>query len=231
MQFNTYFYLYTILLSIIFYIVSNLSQRFAIAIIILIMIYYYTFINQNQSVTYEDKTPDIIETHKDIMDNQIQERTTTVDRLYTLHKIPKSLKFLNKNSKLVKILENISFIRTFDKTRYSDILLSANLMMKIYIYILSTRYDSVYHITSFVDTRDNTIELLYSLIIIVPQNTRHIYGLNPYEEIHKTIDEFTTYSREMLTILEKFSKIHQKEIYIPETKYKPYNAVKEISFP
>lgn len=233
MQFGEYFYLYIILLSILFYIVSNLSERFAIATIILILVLYFVYHNQNQFGKFVDveQTPTNIKNGTDSLDKEIKDRTTTVDKLYTLHKIPKSLKYLKENSKLVEILTNIHFIRTFDKTRYSDVLLSANLMMKIYIYILSSRYDSVYHITSFVDARDNTIELLYSVIIIVPQNMRHIYGFNPYEEIHKTIDEFTTYSREMLTILEKFIKIHEKEIYIPETKYKPYNSVKQISFP
>jgi hypothetical protein len=34
-----------------------------------------------------------------------------------------------------------------------------------------------------------------------------------------------------LEILEKFATIKQKNHYIPETKYKPYNSVKDTMFP
>lgn len=165
------------------------------------------------------------------VDNDIENRSDVIDKTFYNRKFPTKLKYLKESPELMEIADNIRFIRKFSKSRYGDILLNMNSLMKIYIYILSNRYNVVQYIPLFIDIRDNILEILHSLIIIIPETLRHSYGFNPYDEIHKSIDMFTVVSREMLTKLEKYGSIHEKETYIQDNKYKPYNSVNNIFFP
>lgn len=228
MQNIGFVYTSILLLSFLFFIFSQLTLQFSISIIIIILLSYYIGRYYQNQIEKQDETNQ--ELSKTI-DKDIGDRKETFTKFVSLGVVPKELKFLKKNEQLIKILTNINFVKKFDKTRYSDILLNANQLMKIYIYTLSQRYTSINGLTMFVDIRDNIIELLYSVVMIVPQNVKHSYGFEPYEEIDKTIEDFIGTSRKMLEILEKFSTIKQKELYIPDTKYKPYNSVKDTMFP
>jgi hypothetical protein len=223
-------FIYTsiLLLSVIFFIFSRSSVPFLIAAVIVILLSYYVLqFYRNKIKTDELEQKDFLSK----VDKDITERNEISNKIVSLSVAPKSLKFVKRNDKLIGILTNLNFIKKFDKTRYSDILINSNELMKIYIYVLSGRYERISGITLFVDTRDLIIELLYSIIMIVPENMKHSYGFSPYEEIETSISDFIETSREMLEVLEKYCTIEQKEVYIPDTKYKPYNSVKDIPFP
>lgn len=228
MQNIGFVYTSILLLSFLFFIFSQLTLQFSISIIIIILLSYYIGTYYQNQIEKQDETNQEL---SKAIDKDIGDRKETFTKFVSLGVVPKELKFLKKNEQLIKILTNINFVKKFDKTRYSDILLNANQLMKIYIYTLSQRYTSINGLTMFVDIRDNIIELLYSVVMIVPQNVKHSYGFEPYEEIDKTIEDFIGTSRKMLEILEKFSTIKQKELYIPDNKYKPYNSVKDTMFP
>ena len=66
------------------------------------------------------------------------------------------------------ILFNIRFIKKFDKTRYSNMIIYMDKLMKIYIYILADRYDINIYLPIFTDTKNSIIEIFYSLIFVVP---------------------------------------------------------------
>ena len=228
MQNIGFIYASILLLSFLFFIFSRLTLQFLISIVIIILLSYYFGIYYRKQIDDNNRANQELSL---IIDQDIGDRQETANTVIGLSKVPKQLKFLKKSDKLVKILTNISFVKKFDKTRYSDILLNTDQLMKVYIYVLTERYERINGLTLFVDIRDNVIELLYSIIMVVPQNVKHSYGFEPYKEIDKSIDDFVVTTREMLEILEKYSTIKQKEVYIPDTKYKPYNSVKDVAFP
>lgn len=221
-------YIAVILLAIAYYVFSNISSINQIATIIVILLsFVYFYYLYNLSLLKETGQENInIKHNKDIED-----RNEVSGDLFMLYKFPKKMKFLKLNEDFVKVVENIRFIRKFSKSRYSDILLNMNLLMKIYIYILSDRYEPDVFIPQYIDTRDNILDLLYSLIIIVPSELKHTYNVDPHLEIQRSIDDFVIKSREMLNIIEKFSKIQKKKEYIPDTVVKPYNEIKPYNFP
>ena len=228
MQNIEFIYISILLLSVIFFIFSRSSLPFLIAAVIVILLSYYVLQFYRNKIKRDE-----IE-QKDFssrIDKDITDRKEISNKTVSLSVVPKSLKFVKKSDKLIEILTNLNFIKKFDKTRYSDILINTNELMKIYIYVLSDRYERINGLTSFVDMRDQIIELLYSIIMIVPENMKHSYGFKPYDEIEKSINDFIETSREMLEVLEKYCTIKQNEVYIPDTKYKPYNSIKDIPFP
>ncbi len=221
-------YILIILLALLFSFLSATKSNYLIVIIIIILLSYglYTYIQQLSE--FKDKS---LQYKNNTLDNDIKERLETNEKIFFIDIFPKQVKYLKKNDELIKIVTNLRFTIKFNKTRYSDIIINMNKLMKIYIYILSNRYDPVQYIPIFVDIRENIIEILYSLIIVIPNKLRHTYGVDTYKEINNSIQDFTIYSRKMLEIIENYAKIHKGINYIPDTYYKTYNFVKDISFP
>lgn len=222
------FYIILIVLSVLFLFISKIPNHYLTVIIIIMMLSYVAYIYMYNVSQKKENSEDY---KQNTLDKDISHRDESNESTFFIRKFPKNLKYLKHNDKLIEIITNIRFVKKFSKTRYSDILLNLNSLMKIYIYVLSGRYNAVDYIHLFVDIRDNIIELMNSLIIVVPKTMKHVYGLNAYDEIYKSIDGFVLESRNMLIILERYATIHLGELFIPDNKYKPYNALTQTSFP
>jgi len=220
-------YIYILFLALFVFILSKINQNYLTIIIISILITFYAYLYFKQLI--EDKTNNL-KYKENKLEDDIKERLETNEKIFYIDVFPKNVKYLKKNNELIDIITNLRFIIKFNKTIYSDIILNMNKLMKIYIYILSNRYDIVQYIPIFIDIRDNIIELLYSLFIIIPDKMKHTYGVNTYNEIYNSTYGFIIYSRKMLEILENYGKINNKIVYIPDTKYKPYNSLSDSYF-
>ena len=223
----TEIYISVILLSVLFLLLHRLKGNSLLAVIIILIIgysvYYYLYeISQKKEIS--------ISNLKNTINEDIQGRTEISEDIFYNRTFPKSLKYLKESDELMAIATNVRFVKKFNKSVYADLLNNMNSFMKIYIYILSERY-SANQVQLFIDYRDNILELMYSFIILVPEYLKHTYGFNAYEEIHKSIDDFTIHSRKMMEVLDNFCKIHLNDVYIPIEKYKPYNSVKSSYIP
>jgi len=221
------FYLAIISISILFALLYRVEKKTIIIIIVILLVSYTIYYYLYQLSDIREKS---ISNVKNTINEDIKGRKEVHEDLFYTRSFPTNLKYLKENPKLMSIVTNIRFVKKFSKSRYSDILLNMNSLMKVYIYILSDRY-SFRQIDLFMDLRDNIIELMHSLILIVPEYLKHTYGFNAYDEIDKSINEFSILSREMMEVLKKYSKINLNEIYVPDDKYKPYNAIQNSSFP
>jgi hypothetical protein len=154
----------------------------------------------------------------------------TTDNFY-IKKNNKNVKFLIKNKEFMDILFNIRFIKKFDKTRYSNMIINMDKIMKIYIYILADRYDTNTYLPIFTDIKNNVIEIFYSLIFVVPNQFKHIYGFDPQTEIDKSLTDFRNKIKDMLTVITNYAKIGKQIVYINNNKYMPYEKNKEHVLP
>jgi hypothetical protein len=103
--------------------------------------------------------------------------------------------------------------------------------MKIYIYILSDRYDAYVYIPIFNDIKNDILEILYSLVFVVPERFKHIYGFNPTEEIEKSLGDFKIKVANMLIVLNNYGKLGKDKKYLDIHKYSPYEKNKELYLP
>jgi hypothetical protein len=221
-------YIIIILLAFAYFALTNfkIAHLLAIIIIIIIAIFIYYYLdnlsnNKDINVDYKENT----------LDNDIKDRDKIFNENYYLYKFPKKIKYLKEDDMLVDIITNIRFTILFNKSRYTDIILNMEKLMKIYIYILADRYDANTYIPIFIDIRNNIIEMLYSMFLLVPNSMKYTYNLNPHQELYKSIDDFILYSRELLETIEKYAVIHKKKVYIPDTKYRTYNSTSVNTFP
>lgn len=218
-------YIFAVVLAFLYFAFTNLSltQLTSIIIVLLLSVGIYMYVSnlsydRDNSLKYVENT----------LENDIKDRNEVNEKNFYIDKFPKKLKFLKQNEALIKIITNLRFTIKFSKSRYSDIILNMNKLIKIYIYILSDRYDVVQYIPMFTDIKDNIVELLYSLFMIVPSGMKHTYGLDPHKEIYRSIEDFIEYSDSMLNIIEKYAIIHKNEVYIPDNKYKAYNSIRSF---
>jgi hypothetical protein len=224
---NRYSYI-IIILAIIYYILSKNKSSILLSIIIIIIAFYYVnnYIKENDIKYKTDivkKEETIIEEVKDIVE-------LSTDNFY-INKNNKNVKYLIKNKEFMNILFNIRFIKKFDKTRYSNMIIYMDKLMKIYIYILADRYDINTYLPIFTDIKNSIIEIFYSLIFVVPNKFKHIYGFDPQIEIDKSLSEFRTKIKDMLTVITNYAKIGKQKVYINNDKYIPYEKNKEHYLP
>ncbi len=222
------YYTATILLALIFFIISKYNTSVLLSIMIIIIIYYYIDSNIKKNLgernSAEIKIIDKID--KDIDD--IKEMNTNN---FYININSGNIKFLVKNKEFLDIIKNLRFIKKFDKTRYNNLIILMNKLMKIYIYILADRYDSYVYIPILNDIKNDIFEILYSLVFVVPERFKHIYGFNPTEEIEKSLNDFRIKVANMLIVLDNYGKLGKDKKYLDIHKYSPYEKNKELYLP
>lgn len=222
------YYYVIILFAVLYYILSKRNSPVLLSIIILIIIFYYynTYRKENETQFKADsskKEDRIREEVKDVVE-------LSTDNFY-IHKNSKDIKYLVKNKEFMDILFNIRFIKRFDKTRYSNMIVNLDKLMKIYIYILADRYDVNTYLPIFNDIKGTVLEIFYSLIFVVPNQFKHIYGFDPQIEIDKSLSDFRNKTKQMLTVITNYARIGKKKVYVNNDKYMPYEKNKELVLP
>lgn len=214
------YYIAIIILAVIFFLISNKNISILVSIIIIIIIGYFYF---NKIYDY-DKT---IETNFNnkiaLLKNDIKERENFNDDNYYLNKFPIVIKYLRYDKYLIDLLLNIRFIKVFDDGKYTSIVGSFEKLMKLYIFMMGDRYDINIYFTTFLSLRTTIIKELYSIYIIIPNKFIYIYKINPFEEIKKSIYDFTKYTRKMIITIQKYGFKEKGIKYLEDTKYKAYN--------
>ena len=222
------YYAAILFLALIFFIISKYNSYVLISLIIIIIFYYNIYNNIKQAnATKKNREEDIV----DNIDKGIDTIKELNTNNFNININTGNIKFLKKNKEFLDIIHNLRFVKKFDKTRYNNLIIYMNKLMKIYIYILSDRYDIYIYIPIFNDIVNDILEILYSFVFVVPDRFKHIYGFNPSEEIDKSIVDFRTKLEKMLIVLNNYGKIEKKKIYIDIYKYNPYEKNKELYLP
>jgi hypothetical protein len=213
------YYVALMILAIIFFLISKQNLSILLAIIIIIIISYFYF---NEIKHFDDNNKlnekNIITT----INNDIKDRQYLSDENYFLKKFPNEIKYLQKDKELFSIIINIRFIKRYDKSKYSNIVLYIDKFYKIYMFILADRYDIKKYFNTFLILRNTIIKELYSIYIILPMKMKYYYGFDSFNEIKKSITKFIDYSRIMITVLEKYGYQEKKVFYLNDSIIKPY---------
>jgi hypothetical protein len=214
------YYIALLLLAIIFYLISTKNINILVSIIIIIIIAYFYFnkINEYNNINKSNKLNIIKNLNSDIKD-----RKYISNDIYYLKKTPNKLLYFHNDETLLKIILNIRFTKKYDFEKYTNLINYFEKFYKIYMFILSDRYDIKRYFDIFISLRNSIIKELYSIYIILPKKMKNNFGFNSFEELDKSIKEFIIYSRKLITILERFGYYEKKVYYLQDTKVKPYD--------
>jgi len=215
-------------LAIIYYMLNKNKSSILLSIIIIIIVFYYINNNIKENDVKNTKIRNIKE---ETIKNEVKDIVEVNSNNFYINKNDKNAKFLIKNTEFMDILFNIRFIKRFDKTRYSNMIINMDKLMKIYIYILADRYDINVYLPLFNDIKNNIIEIFYSLIFVVPNKFKHIYGFDPQVEIDNSLDKFRKKVKDMIIVITNYAKIGKEKVYINNDKYVPYEKNKEHYLP
>lgn len=222
------YYIAAIILSLIYFIISrqNLSILISIIIIIIISYFYINKINNYDNDNKKNQKNQILELNKDIQYRQYISDSNN----YYLKKFPNEIKYLIKDKTLLDIILNIRYIKRYDLEKYTNILFHIDKLYKIYMFILSGRYDINKYFDIFVDLRNTIIQEMYAIYVILPVEMKYYYGFNSFDELKKSIEIFMKYSRNMIKILERYGYQEKEVYYLKDMKYKPYenNNLNEV---
>jgi len=224
---NNYYYS-LILISVIFYIISKYNTSVLISIIIVIGIFFYIDNNIKKNIS-EKNNDEIIKNEG--LESVVKDVSDVNTDNYYIGNNNKNVKYLIKNKEFVSILYNIRFIKKYDNARYTKLIIYMNKLMKIYIYILSDRYTLNTYLPIFTDTKNDIIEIFYSLIFVIPERFNHIYGFNPHEEIDKSLSDFRVKIKYMLSVMINYGSVSKNNIHINMEKYRPFEKNKESYLP
>jgi len=213
------YYFAILILSLIFFFISNKNISILISIIIIIIIGYYYFTkiddyNHNIQTNFNNKI--------NVLNNDLKNKAPVFDNNFYLKKFPEGIRYLKNDKIFIDLIMDLRFIKVFDEGKYSKILLLLEDFMKIYIFMLGDRYDIKNYFTTFLDLRISIIKELYGTYVICPVKVRNIYGINTFEIIKKSIEDFMKHSRMMILIIEKYAFEKKGLYYLQDTKYKPF---------
>lgn len=216
-------------MALIFFIMAKQNAQILLSVIIVSFIYISIDNNIKNNISEKNDKKNKIE---ESLTNDIKNiEQINVENLYTFYNKNKNVRFLVDNKKFINIIYNIRFIKKFDKTRYNKIIINMNKMIKIYIYILSGRYEINTYLPIFYDIKDTILEIFYSLIFVIPQRFKHIYGFVPHDEIEKSLNDFIDKYNKMLSIIINYGNVEKKYAHINYEKYKPFEKNKEAYLP
>ena len=211
------YYSAIIFLALIFFIISKNNTSVLLSIIIIIIIYYYLDYNIKTNINEKNNTESKI---IDKIENDIDSIKELNTNNFYINVNSGNIKFLVKNNEFIDIIKNLRFIKKFDKTRYNNLIILMNKLMKIYVYI-----------PIFNDIKNDIFEILYSLVFVVPEKFKKIYGFNPRNEIDKSLNAFRIKVANMLKILNNYGKLRKDKKYLDIHKYSPYEKNKELYLP
>lgn len=206
---------FTTLFALVFFQIqqANIQTLLSILLVTLwaMIAWYYT---QNKTTIKTKTDTSLLDKENDI---RLEVPEMPSKNYYVKSAPKKGLTYLKNNETLLNIAKNVIFVKTFDAQKYQEMLVYMNAYQKVYMYILAERYLSKSYVPTFLDLRENILEIMYQFYIVVPKNFKHIYGVTPYKEIATSIENFLKLSRTMIEVLENFCRLELKEHYFPPT--------------
>lgn len=197
-----------IFISIIISILIRKNINILVLIIILILL-YQLYLNSNKDTDRKNET-DII-----------NEGNATNN--YRIRNLKEKLKYLENDKELIDIIENINFVKKYDNPRYIELKNIMNKFKKTYVYIMSDRWELNHFITTLKELRNDILENMYSMFLIIPKKQKNVFGFDTFNELNKSIDKFIKYSDEKFSILNKYGYIVKQMPYVNETNMFSYN--------
>lgn len=166
---------------------------------------------------------------KQKLQESVEGRKEIVTPHYDIGKFGK-IKHVLQNPELLAILQDLRFVRIFDKARYADLILYMEKFQKTYMYVLAGRRSCSTNVATLSDLRDGILELLYSFVHVVPEILRHSYDLDPPRVVQRNIENFTAVSRRMMEVVYSYCESQGQ----PRTQTiapRPYEPQQEHKLP
>jgi hypothetical protein len=153
-----------------------------------------TFIKENASTQLFQKN------QKTVTDIEF-----VIPEVFQLHKNPKSIKYINRNPKVINIMNDISFIKIYDEASYEMIVILCEYFFKVYYNILDEKYNCNQYANILYDTRKELLNNMSQLYFAVPQFSKSTDG-NLWKKIDVNKRKLQAITYRCLKIISHYGK-------------------------
>jgi hypothetical protein len=157
----------------------------------------------------------ITELEKLIADTEIDN-----NMIYKVHKSPKSLRYISRNSLLKNILYELRPMLTYDKGALIFLTIYLEYFLKFHYYVMIDRYDNSEYTPILKDIRKEMLNITKSFIFNAPDISPISFNPNIKETCIRTHNQLKAFTSKYLQILKhKFNKHNMDTIYDPPWEY------------
>lgn len=183
----------------IFYFIFIDGDKFRIFFVIVI-ITIYIYMNSDYYVEekkIQNKSSDIWRN----IDNMIKDYTFVDNNIFSIHKAPKSIKFIKTNKDISNIIEQLEFLKIYQKDTYLKIIIYLEYFLKLHYNVMIDKYDPCLYYPIMKDIRKEILNLMNSLYFSLPIKSNILDIKNIDEYINKYIIEIQAITTNYMSIL------------------------------
>ena len=196
-------------------ILKNYIATFFILAIMLLISYFY--IMKKKTTNIENMSIDtyITDLEKIIANTEIDN-----NMIYKVHKSPKSLRYISRNTLLKNILYELRPMLTYDKGALIFLTIYLEYFLKFHYYVMIDRYDNSEYTPILKDIRKEMLNITKSFIFNAPDISPISFDPNIKETCIRTHNQLKAFTSKYLQILKhKFNKHNMDTIYDPPWEY------------
>lgn len=123
-----------------------------------------------------------------------------LQNVYSLHKEPKSMKYLQQRNDALEIINDIAFVQKYDNAAFESIVVTFEYFYRIYFKILTDAYDVTQWYQTLHDVRRELLSNVANLYMNTPLFSSHTSD-NVYGRIQKTLSKLTAFTYECMRII------------------------------
>lgn len=183
----------------IFYFLFIDGDKFRIFfVIVLISLYMY---KNSDFYIEENKDENKLNEFWNNINDMIKDYIFVDNNIFSIHKAPKTIKFIRKNQNISFIIEKLEFLKIYQKDTYLKIIIYLEYFLKVHYNIMINKYDSCLYYPIIRDIRKEILNLMNSLYFSLPINSNIIDIPNIDEYINKYTIELQAITTNYMTIL------------------------------
>jgi hypothetical protein len=156
----------------------------------------------------------------DIQDELSKEYEIPDKKTYTIHKSPKTLKYLMKKDDFMNLIYDLKFMKIYDKSSYYKLISYINYFLKIHYYVVLEKYDFKLNFPILKDLRNDILNIMKSIHYNIPDISTilDIKNVDIYVQQRTKKMQGLTY-KYLKIIYHKFNKSLTYENYNPPFEF------------
>lgn len=146
------------------------------------------------------------------VENNLKHFQINYNKIFQVHKSPRSLKFIKQNYNISKLLFDLRFMETYDKGSFYTMIIYLEFFLKFHFNIMLGKYPFEHYFQTMKDMRNEILNISKAFVFSVPQRSillKHINDLDKY----------------IMDIHNEISYILDKYIQILKNKYNKQNHI------
>jgi hypothetical protein len=150
----------------VFFVDRDVYRNFFIAVVIAAFIYMQTQKSEKTKKATQDSEALFVLIEADMKDHAF-----IFPKIYSLHKPPKKLQYLRKDSKIANIIYDLRKLRVYDNVSYVSMVVLIEYFLKLHFNIILGKYNADIYDQMIVDVRTEILNTMHAMLFNLPKKS------------------------------------------------------------